>query len=188
MSSIDHIVLDVLLSEKFTERTTTTEHPVEEGADPTDHVRTQPSTLQLEAIITNTPTNLDEQNTRGVVSSGDTGYAGRQYKELQALKFGRAVVVETGARTYKNMQLTELAQSRDSKTGTQSIQFTAQFKEIIIVSTEQVRLTQTKKKTSIPKTPTGKVDQSRKNPEPSKRGSVSAAAVDAISGLFGSRH
>lgn len=154
MSKIDSIELDVLMSEKFSESVATTEHPVEEGADPTDHVRIKPSSLQIEAMFTNTPIPADPLR-------NPESYAQEQYKQLQALKLGRAITVSTGARDYPNMQLTELAQTRDSSTGTGAIQFTAAFKEIIIVKTETVRLTQTKKKTAVPKTPTGKVDQSK---------------------------
>lgn len=166
MSLIDTIPLDALLSEKYVEPVITTEHPVEEGSDPTDHVRVLPGRLTLEAIITNTPIPENDRQQRGEATPGRGGYAARQYKALQALKNGRAITVETGARTYKNMQIKELAQSRDSKTGTDSIQFVIQFQEIVFVSTELVRLERVTAPTSIPKKPTGKTDQGKQTPTP----------------------
>jgi hypothetical protein len=162
-SRIDTVELDVLLSEKFTERVVTTEHPVEVGADPTDHVRITPATLQLEGMFTDTPIPEADRIARGEAHDGaGPGYALGQYRLLQALLKGRAIDVETGARKYVSMQITELAQSRDSKTGTSAVQFTCQLKEIIFVSTETVRGEQVSAPTGITKTPTGKVEQGKK--------------------------
>lgn len=177
MSKIDTIELDALLSEKFTKRVTTTEHPVEEGADPTDHVRIQPATLQLEAIITNTPIPDGDRAARGPAEQGAGGYAARTYKQIEDLVMGKAIVVETGARRYTDMQITELARSRDSKLGTDAIQFTVQFKEIFFVSTEAVRLERVSAPTSVPKKPTKTTKQGKKPPE---KPGIRASAADQI--------
>lgn len=163
MSKIDTIDLDVLLSEKWNNRVVTTEHPVEEGAEPTDHARRVPGVLTLEAIISNSPIPYDA--TRGPLQDGRLGYATRTYKQLEALVMGKAISVETPARSYKNMQITDLARNRDSKLGTDAIQFTCALKEIFFVSTENVRLEQVTKPTSIPKKPTGDVKQSKQTPD-----------------------
>lgn len=175
MSRIDTIELDALLSEKFTMRVVTTEHPVETGADPTDHVRRAPGLLQLEAIITNTPIPEADRLARGPAQQGRGGYAERSYKQLEALVMGRAVVVETGAKTYRDMQITELARSRDSKTGSDSIQFSVQLKEIFFVSTQAVRLQRVSAPTSIPKKPTGKTNQAKQTATP-----IRASTADQI--------
>lgn len=177
MSLIDTIALDVVLSEKFTERVTTTEHPVETGTDPTDHVRKMPGTLMIEAMFTNTPIPYDPD--RGPAQEGRGGYAARQYAALRALVLGKALTVETGARTYKNMQITELAQSRDSKTGTDSIQFTCQLKEIIFVNTASVQLERLPAVTSIKKKPTTKEEQAKQNPNKKDQ-----SALDHLSHYF----
>ncbi len=158
-SYIDTIQLDALLSEKFTERVQTTEHPVETGADPTDHARVLPGVLQLEAVITNTPIPKGDRDERGPAQQGRGGYAARTYKALQALVMGRAITVETPARTYSDMQITELARSRDSKVGTDSIQFTVQLKEIFFISTSSVPL---ERVTAVPKKPTSHEKQAKK--------------------------
>lgn len=159
---IEQIPIDALISEKVTESVTTTDHPVEEGVDPTDHVRILPIKLTLECVITNTPIPEADRQDRGDADLGETtGYAQRAYEDIRALKAGRIIVVETPARRYENMQLVELARTRDSSLGTDTIQFTAQFKEIIIVSTETVALERVTAPTSVPKKPTGTDKQSK---------------------------
>lgn len=164
MSTIDTIQLDALLSEKYVEPVITTQHPVEEGADPTDHARVLPGRLTLEAIITNTPIPEIDRTERGPAPQGRAGYAARQYRALQDLKNGRAVTVETATRTYKDMQITELAQSIDSKLGIDAVQFTVQLQKVIFVNTELVRLERVTAPTSIPKKPTNKTDQGKQGP------------------------
>lgn len=185
MSLIDTIPLDALLSEKFTERVQTTEHPVETGADPTDHARVQPGILQLEAIITNTPIPENDRNERGPAQQGRGGYAERQYKALRALVMGKAITVETGAKKYLNMQITELARSRDSKVGTDSIQFTVQLKEIFFVNTSTVRLERVSAPTSVPKKPTGNTKQAKQVPTPEDDSSILKQLGNEHSGITG---
>lgn len=156
MTTIDGIELDALLSEKVVERVQTTDHPVEKGVDPTDHVRILPLQLTLECVLTNTPIPEAARNARGEAAQGaTTGYAQRTYEKIRALKAGRAIVVQTPARRYENMQVVEIARSRDSSLGTDTIQFTVQFKEIVIVSTETVALERVSAPTAISKKPTG---------------------------------
>lgn len=179
-SRIGDVGLDVLLSEKYTASAVTTDHPVEEGADPTDHVRKVPGKLQIEAIITNSPIPYDAS--RGPLQEGRLGYATRQFKILEAQIMGAAIEVETPARKYKNMQITELVRTRDSKLGTDTIQFTCQLKEIVFVNTDTARLEQVSKTTSIPKTPTAKEHQSKK-PATEVRASTADKIGHAVEGL-----
>lgn len=161
-SKIDKVNLDALISERYVEATMTTDHPVEEGADPTDHIRVAPGRLTIEAMITNTPTVENDRNVRGQPSYGTIGFAGQQYEALRALRMGKTITVQTPARKYENMQMTEIARSRDSKLGVDSIVFTAQFKEIVFVSTQTVALERVTAPTANPKKPTAKEQQAKK--------------------------
>lgn len=49
------IVLDALIREDYTAEAEPTTHPVEDGADVTDHVILRPRTLQIEGVVTETP-------------------------------------------------------------------------------------------------------------------------------------
>ncbi len=178
-SSIDTIDLDVLLSEKVDESVVTTEHPVETGTDPTDHVRVLPIRLTIEAQITNLPIDEGDRLSRGEAPRGaTTGYAQRKYTDLLLLKKGRAITVTTPARTYPNMQVTQIARSRDSSLGTDTIQFTVQLKEIVFVNTEEVRLAQVLKPTANPQKPTAKVKQSKQVPTEKSYSSVLKKVTD----------
>lgn len=52
---LDSVQFDVTTSEEPTDTVSITEHPVEEGADITDHVRKEPELITVEGYITNTP-------------------------------------------------------------------------------------------------------------------------------------
>ncbi len=159
-SKIGDIEFDVLLSEKTSEQVQTTEHPVETGTDPTDHARILPIRLTLEGVLTNTPTVTADRDARGRAPiEANTGYAQRKYDELLKLKSGQALLIVTPARTYRNMQINEVSRTRDSKLGTDTIQFTVQLKEIVFVSTGTTRL---QPKTSVSNKVTGNKKQSKK--------------------------
>lgn len=52
------MVLDAMVKEDYTAEAEPTNHPVEDGADITDHVILRPRTLQIEGIVTETPFNV----------------------------------------------------------------------------------------------------------------------------------
>lgn len=159
-SKIGSIELDTLLSEKVSEPVQVTDHPIEEGANPSDHRRVLPVALTIEGVLTNTPLPEADRTARGAAERGaTTGWAQRQYEALRALRLGELLTVQTPARKYQNMQITELARTRDSGLGTDTVQFTCQLKEVFVVKTDTVRLERVTKRTGIPKKPTNKEKQ-----------------------------
>lgn len=60
---------DLVVSETHESTVTVTKHPVEKGADVTDHVRIEPKTLSLEVFVTNTPITRDTIQGRGDTST-----------------------------------------------------------------------------------------------------------------------
>lgn len=137
----DPIVVDASVREVHVVAGEVSDHPVEKGIDIVDHYRVLPRSLEIEAIVTNTPivTGLPGAslvNSAVGLISGDTDPASNAWNELQRF-FDEAVVLEisTSLKTYRNMVLTDLAVSRSSKES-QALFFTASAREIRFVDTE----------------------------------------------------
>lgn len=61
LSDVDILTFDATIQESHASEWEVTRHPVEEGAEPADHVRERPQTFTLMATVTITPTNEDLQ-------------------------------------------------------------------------------------------------------------------------------
>lgn len=163
---VSNIEPDVVVSEKHSETVEVTKHPIEEGANPTDHARVLPARYQLEGFVTNTPLSQIDREARGVIadvsSTGAPGAAGYAHQAIAALRKlkddRRAVTIDTTLRTYTNMVLVALEVPRDSKIA-DAFRFSATFEEVRFVASEIARadvLNRPKRK------PTKKVDQTKK--------------------------
>lgn len=64
---IDEIWPDVSVRESHGLSADVTEHPVEEGADITDHIRAKPRTFSIEGLISNTPIEVPQSHMDGAV-------------------------------------------------------------------------------------------------------------------------
>lgn len=138
-TQIGALTLDCSVTESHHGEVETTDHPVEQGADITDHVRPRPDSLTIEGIVSNTP----------IVQVGDSGqqfplYAsGRRddaYSQLKSFKDnGTLLTIVTKLHTYLNMVLTSLEVPRSAQTA-DALHFTAGFKEIRIVQNQTVVL------------------------------------------------
>lgn len=150
---IDSIELDASISESHVGEVEVTEHPVEQGANVTDHVRPKPDTLTIEGFVSNTPLNR-AQNKRAVESQGfrlsttserdvivgQPGNAETAYTKLRELKdSGTLITVTTKLRTYDNMVIKSLSVPRDAKVG-DALKFSATFQRITIVQNKTVFL------------------------------------------------
>lgn len=106
------VEFDAVLSESHGGTNEITKHPVETGADITDHIRRQPETLALTGVISNTPlvflASLTEKPDR----------AERGYQALKKIKDdGTLVRVLTTLREYDNMVIQSMTVNRDVQTG-----------------------------------------------------------------------
>ena len=145
-TTIDVITVDATVSETHSSEVEVTDHPVETGADITDHARPKPDQIQLDCIISNTPMPgandpLTQKTQDGVVFSSrgelDTSLAAQAYNDLLDLKnHGTLIDVSSQLRRYENMVLKSLSVPVDAKTG-QALRFTATLKEVTIVSNKE---------------------------------------------------
>ena len=138
MVKIGVFLIDASIRESHTFASELTAHPVEEGADVTDHVRTLPITLTIDGIVSDTPIGA-----AAVQRANESPLGGEFLPSRDALAYLRGVrlqrepvTVETSLSTYENMVLTSLQVPQDARTG-DSLRFTASFQQIEIVRTER---------------------------------------------------
>lgn len=123
--NIGGISANVTVSEEHNDELEITSHPVETGAQISDHSYKRPSSVVVRVGWSNS----SEQ------AAGDSDYVKTTYKKLLDLQNGRQpITVVTGKRTYKNMLIRSLAMSTDQTTEN-ALMVTARCEEVILVST-----------------------------------------------------
>lgn len=139
--SLDSVMLDVTFSEDPRDDNEPTQHPVEDGADVTDHIRLLPVQLTLEGLISETPLTQSQLSRAGIGESQYIeGYAAAQYARLLKLREERQLVsVHTARRVYENMVMTSLAAPVDPQTG-KALRVQLSFQQIRIVRNKLVTI------------------------------------------------
>jgi hypothetical protein len=131
---------DACLNETHTGSASTTDHPVEAGADMTDHIRREPEELQLVGMVSDTPLLfLASFRAQASVPGGDPqNRAQDAYGFIKTIKdSGQLVQVTTTLRDYANMALVSLSVVRDKDKG-KVVEMSITLREIVIATTEQV--------------------------------------------------
>src|SRR5271166_4905146 len=145
-AQIASITLDASIKEMHHSEVDSTDSPVEEGVDITDHLRAKPDMVTITGMVTNFPlvapaanrlggtTQFPSQTGQGiqvpsnVTAAWSPGRAETAYIDLLALKAAATLVtVVTGLRVYQNMALKSLDVPREAKIG-EALEFTAVFK------------------------------------------------------------
>ena len=165
---IGDLALDCTVTETHTATSTVTEHPVESGANITDHIRPDPVQLSITGIVSDTPIG-SKQVQRAVSVGGASVQVTQQEPPSSATGFGRAawakldsirvsakpVKVVTRDKTYESMALVSLSVPKEAKTGG-ALYFTAQFKQVRIVFNRSTKVVVAKAPKSHKKQDTGK--------------------------------
>lgn len=129
-SAIGNINIDCSIEESHVDTLTITEHPVEQGADITDHAFLNPPKCTLRAGWSNASD----------MSEGDSNYISDIYDALLALQQTRQTFdVITLKRYYPNMLIESLSTTTDDTTSS-SLMIIAQLKAIIQVQTQVVTM------------------------------------------------
>lgn len=144
--SIDTIVAHVTLEEVGTDELQITDHPVEQGAEITDHaykknpevvIRCGWSNASLAGVV-NSFKGLFSALTGGDAFGSD--YVSSVYNQLLALQQSRQPFdVSTGKRIYTNMLMRSLTQTTDP-TSEYTLMVTAVFRQVLIVNTASTTL------------------------------------------------
>lgn len=161
-----------------------TDHPVEEGSDISDHVRRQPESLQLSAIVSDFPIVIARSNfAKPSAPGGDPNNRAKDaYDFLDDLKNkGFVVGLSTSLRDYRNMVITSLGVTRDKDSGNMaSIQLA--LREITIAQTETVAAPEPVNASRKKKTKLGKKQKKAATPATETKTSL---LVDLIGSIFG---
>jgi hypothetical protein len=170
--TIDGFEVEATLTYEPVHEAEATEHPIIQGASPSDHIRKKPVTLQLEGVQSATPI---DSVLRAETAEKQASRPREAYEFLQGL-FGRLVTVSTDLGDYTNMTLLRLSAPRDVKTG-EVLRFAVMFRQIRVVSNLTVdEPTLLLSKKSIR-------DLGKKNttptPEATKAKSIAAKAADS---------
>jgi len=144
--SIGSIVAHVTLEEMGTDELQITEHPVQLGANITDHAFKKQPDLVIRCGWSNSSLGGVLNGVQGLLSAltgGDafgSDYVSGIYNQLLALQESRIPFdVSTGKRLYTNMLMRSLSQTTDEKSE-YTLMVTATFKQILIVQTQATTL------------------------------------------------
>lgn len=138
LRSVGGLTFDATFFESHESELEISDNPVESGVTVSDHAFMLPLTLTIEAGVSDTP----------LVSFANDPYASgvsrsrRAYELIQILqKTAEPFNVVTGLKTYSNM-ICKTIRTQQDKDSSNSLIFTAELREVIIVSTQSVRYPQ----------------------------------------------
>lgn len=118
------VEFDANLNEVATVAANATGYPVEDGSDISDNVVDEPDEIQIDAVITNTPANIDDTLLAATTRAEDL------YADLLLLKATRDVVsVFTSVGEYSDMIITRLTRTRNANVG-EAAQFSISLRQI----------------------------------------------------------
>lgn len=136
----EFLQVEATLEEVHTETASTTDHPVEDGADITDHIRRNPTELSIKGIVSNHPiVVLASIRAQPSIPGGDPSTRAEDAHGwlIENKDQGRLLTVGTTLRTYENMAITGLSVVRD-KDRSNVVELDLSLREIVIATTEQV--------------------------------------------------
>jgi hypothetical protein len=162
-------LFDAVISEQHTSELTITDSPVETGATISDHAYMLPHHLTIRAGVSDTPMNpnwYNDDGTRNFPASDLFSQGGpwRSVNAWMALTMLQAAAVsfdvQTGLQLYRNMMCTRLDADQD-RTKAGVLFFTADLREVMIVSTDTVMVQPRKQKPHMQAAP--KKEKGKKN-------------------------
>jgi hypothetical protein len=149
---------DATINENHISTAEITEHPVEEGADTADHIRSLPDEIEINGMVTNDPILfLKSLRAQPSVSGGDPRTRAEDaWEELKRIKReGQIVTVFTWLEEYTDMAITSLTTPRDKDLGN-ALDVTVTLRKIVKATTETVEPPEPATPSRAPKKKRGK--------------------------------
>jgi hypothetical protein len=141
--NIGGIAIPATLEETNTDLVNVTDHPVEAGAQITDHAYYRPAELVMRCGWSNSSSFTLQSAASSLFSGGGmsvSDFVSGIYSQLLALQQSLVpFTVVTSIRQYTNMMMTSLVVTRDNKTS-QALMVTASMRQVIFVSTVSTTL------------------------------------------------
>lgn len=139
------IPLDASISESHSFNSRVSQFPIEDGSSISDNIVNDPTGLDLNGFVTNTPVVIFTQNISNIIDNTTGG--DRVKTAFEALLFLReskeVFTIVTGLKVYENMVFTSLTFPRDKTTGTTNLRFNAKVINIKFVSSRTIVSPQT---------------------------------------------
>lgn len=185
---------DAVVTETATRSATITSHPVEKGADVSDHVQIEPFRLSIEGVVTSTPVREPPNFTggaRGETSEGVLKFDRNMerpkliYSALtEAMKAKALFTVYRSHARAENMIITSLSVPREAGSGhatengtfVDKLTFSIEMQQIRVVSSRNGKVTR-KPKTGTPKKKDNKGDSGKKDATESESAAHSAGSA-----------
>lgn len=161
---------------------TITKHPVEEGANVTDHIRTEPEALNLEVIVSDTPLIVRASiNARPSVPGGGIATrAANAYEFVKGIKDqGKTVTASTKLRDYPSMAVASIGVTQDKDTSN-IVRMRIRLEEITIAETGTKPVPEPVNASRTPSEDLGK-----QNKTPSSTESEETTRVSVLRGFLG---
>jgi hypothetical protein len=129
------LTFDAVFKESHTAELEVTDNPVEGGVTVSDHAYMKPLMLTITAGVSDTPLAVKEDD----LFASDSGRSKRAFELICDLqRLAEPFAVQTGLKLYENIVCTRITADQD-KDSSNALLFTAELREVIIVSTETVR-------------------------------------------------
>ena len=142
--SVGDLVFDLVLSEDHAFTSTVSAHPVETGADITDHIQKQLQAGKLKGLISNHSIragagSLDRIDRGAWAGAAGAGRAGAAWEVCRKIwETQQPVTIVTGLDTYKDVAIKNITTSRDAETG-DALEIEVSFQQIRRVSLKVIR-------------------------------------------------
>jgi hypothetical protein len=126
------VALDATLSEGDEHSVTVTDHPIEDGASASDHIRDEPDQVTFDGIVSRTPI----ENPVSLLLEPSQRHEDAWGQFVYWLKNHILVKVTTSINTWEDMAIQSLSRRRSSDVG-EAVQMTIKVKQIVkVVSSE----------------------------------------------------
>lgn len=205
------LIMDMTNNMSHTNEASPTDHPLESGSILSDHVDVLPKVVSFEGIMSNAPISLGQAavgnvagavpaiggigNTLGgtLVSGGIATLGGLLLNEgatrvedamnsmLEIMEKAIPVTLITGLRSYNNMILKSFQPIENATIGN-SLSFTATFREIIIVQSEQIILPASVLASGVQNKASSKQNDGKKTANETTKGSSLLTRLTGIGG------
>jgi len=139
---IGDMLVDAAIREEHNFEADVSEHPVETGADVTDHVRVRAPLVTVEGVVSDTPLEDEIVNAR---ADGETPSTEARARLFDIWNAREPITIETTFALYTNMIMQSFVVTEDGDTG-EACRFRATFKQIKLVTNKRTTV-----KVSVPR-------------------------------------
>lgn len=159
---LGELVIDAVIKETHELRATATEHPVESGSTIVDHIHSDPVTVQIEGVISNTPMSAIGltviKSLANSINDQSNNHAEKAFETVERLFAERKpITIATSLKEYQDMVLESLSVERTAHTSS-SLHFRATAKQIRIVNQAKISTPKPKSECANPRKDLGKQD------------------------------